>query len=236
MPFIFYVISLYTGQATLYVPEAVPSYAQQHLFNVRYGSEMVAPAALFVATLVNRASIPSLGKAGRTIGYFAFMLVIIAQSVLIVSNGIITLQDGQYGVSCEPQHQINIYLAQHYNGGKILEDIFSSGIDGVDASIDYQNFVNESSGPSWNAALQNPNKMDWIIVRPEALRRPDDPHDLIAQHIDLNGVAFLTEFTLVVQEPTGVELYHRNGLPPLPTYSVPPGLLNAHYRCGAGGS
>ncbi len=236
VPFVFYVISFYTGQATIYVPEALPAYSHQHLFNVRFGSEMVAPMALFIATLVSRLHIPRLGNVWGKLGHIAFTLVIVIQSVLIVSNGIITVQDGQYGVSCQPQHQINIYLAQHYNGGKILVDIFNSNIDGADAGIDYLAFVNESSGPEWTAALKDPLKMDWIIVRPEALRRPGDPHDQVAKYINVDSLSFLKNFSLVVQEGTGLELYHRNGLPPLPTRPIPAGALTAHTLCGNGGS
>ena len=236
-PFVFYVISLYTGQAIVYVPEAVPANAQQHLFNARFGAEMVVPVALFIAILVSRLRIPSLGRLWGSIGHVAILIVIIVQMVLVVSNGIITLQDGEHGVSCAEQHQINVYLAQHYNGGKILEDIYSSGIDGADAGVDYQNFVNESSGKLWTASLQNPAaKVDWIILRPESLRRPDDPHDLVAQSIALTSPAFLSQFSLVVQEPTGLELFHRNGLPPLPTHPIPAALPSEHSLCGASGS
>jgi cellulose synthase/poly-beta-1,6-N-acetylglucosamine synthase-like glycosyltransferase len=236
VPFVFYVVSFYNGQATVYIPEALPAYSHQHLFNVRFGSEMVAPAALFIATLVSRLRIPPLGNVWGKLAHVAFALIIIIQSLLIISNGIITIQDGQYGASCEPEHLINTYLAQHYNGGKILVDIFNSNIDGTDAGIDYLSFVNESSGPQWTAALKDPSKMDWIIVRPEALRRPGDPYDQVAQHINVDSLSFLTGFSLVVQEETGLELYHRNGLPPLPTNPVPPGALTAHTLCGNGGS
>ena len=235
VPFVFYVVSFYNGQATVYVPQALPAYSHQYLFNVRFGSEMVAPAALFIAALVSRLRIPPLGNVWGKLGHVAFVLVIITQSVLIVSTGIITVQDGQYGASCEPEHQINIYLAQHYNGGKILVDIFNSNIDGTDAGIDYLSFVNESSGAQWTAALKNPSRMDWIIIRPETLRRPGDPHDQVARYVNVDSISFLTNFSLVVQEGTGLELYHRNGLPPLPTYPIPAGALTAHTLCGNGG-
>ncbi len=233
-PFVFYVSSLYSGQASLYVPEAVPSYAHQTLFNTRFGTEMVAPVGLFISVLVARLRIPALGRAWGSLAHIAFLLLILIQSVLIVSNGIITVQDGQYGVSCAQYHRINIYLAQHYNGGKILEDIYASDIDGIDAGLDYLAFVNESSGSAWVAALQNPTKVDWIIVRPKWLSRPGDQPDLVAQAINLNSLTFLQDFALVVQEPNGLELYHRNGLPPLPTNPIPPGLPNEHKLCGSG--
>ncbi len=237
VPFAFYIISLYSGQAIIYVPEAVPAYAVQHLFNVRYGAEMVVPVALFVATLISRLRLP---KPARWLGgllRIAMISLIVTQVALLVSGGIITLQDGEHGVSCEAEHQINVYLAQHYDGGKILEDIFASGIDGADASIEMKNFVNESSGHTWTIALRNPaTYVDWIILRPASLRRPDDPYDLVAQSVDLQSPAFLRQFTLVVQEPTGLELFQRNGLPPLPTRPVPPGLRVQHSMCGAAGS
>jgi hypothetical protein len=236
-PFAFYIFSLYNGQAIIYVPEAVPAHATQHLFNVRYGAEMVVPAAVFIATLISRLRLP---KPVRWLGSLLRMImiaVIVIQMALLVSGGIITLQDGEHGVSCEAEHQIIVYLAQHYNGGKILEDIFASSIDGADAGIEMKNFINESSGIAWTTALKDPAPYtNWIILRPTTLRRPDDPYDLVSQSIDLQSPAFLRQFTLVVQEPTGLELFQRNGLSPLPTRPVPPGLIALHSRCGAAGS
>ncbi len=48
-PFCFYVLSLYTGQANLYIPQVVPANAAEKIFNVRFGAEMVAPVALLLA-------------------------------------------------------------------------------------------------------------------------------------------------------------------------------------------
>jgi len=191
--------------------------------------------AIFLAVLITHLRIPALGRIRGSLLQVAFVFIIIIQSALIISNGIITLQDGQYGVSCAEYHQINIFLAQHYNGGKILDDINSSGIDGIDTAINYRNFVSESSGQEWTTDLRDLHRVDWIIVRPQWLRRPDDQYDMVAQAINLNSAAFLSEFTLVVQEPTGLELYHRNGLAPLPNNPVPQGLLNEHVLCGSSG-
>jgi hypothetical protein len=237
VPFAFYIISLYGGQAIIYVPEAVPAYATQHLFNVRYGAEMVVPAGLFMATLLSRLRLPGPARWLGGLLRMAMIAVIVIQMALLVSGGIITLQDGEHGVSCEAEHQIIVYLAQHYSGGKILEDIYASSIDGADAGIEMKNFIDESSGKVWTTALKDPaTYANWIILRPAALRRPDDPYDLVAQSLDLQSPAFLRQFTLVVQEPTGLELFRRNGLPPLPTRPVPPGLIELHSSCGAAGS
>src|SRR5207302_9488169 len=58
-PFVFYVVSLYTGQAIIYLPSAVPAsapallHSQYGLYNTRYGVDVVAPIAFFVSTLAN---------------------------------------------------------------------------------------------------------------------------------------------------------------------------------------
>lgn len=235
-PFGFYVVSLYSGQAVLFIPEAVPAYAQQHLYNARFGAEMVAPTALFIALLISRRQLPSLRGFWREAVYIVATIVILTQIVLVASGGILSLQDGQYGLSCEPQHQINIYLAQHYAGGRILQDFYASNFDETDAGIDLKNVVSESSGALWTAALRDPARsVDWIIVRPLDSPYPESP-DLVAQNINIASPAFLKQFSFVLQEPTGLQLYHRIGAPLAPTRPIPPALVKEHSLCGAGGS
>ena len=48
VPFAFYVTSLYSGQAALFMPDLGSNHI---LFNVRYGPQMVAPIAMFIAIL-----------------------------------------------------------------------------------------------------------------------------------------------------------------------------------------
>jgi hypothetical protein len=62
---------------------------------------------------------------------------------------------------------------------------------------------------------------------------PRNQNDLVAQRINPQDPVFLSQFTLVVREPSGLSLFHRNGLPPLPTRPVPDGLLTAHSLCDA---
>ncbi len=113
-PFFFYVIALYTGQAAIFTPGAVPATMEQQIYNARYGVEVVAPAALFLATLVSNM------PAGRwhLPGQILLLGIILVQTVITACGGIIALQDGQYGVSCSRTHPIVIFLAQHYNGGR----------------------------------------------------------------------------------------------------------------------
>jgi hypothetical protein len=231
VPFAFYVLSLYTGQAIIFVPGASPEQAPQSLsfYNVRYGVEMVAPAAVFLATLASRWPI---GRR-QIILQVVLSITVIVQTALTVGGGIISLQESQYGIDCAPLHPMVVYLAQHYSGGRILEDTFSSGVNslGSDVGVDFKDIIYEGSGELWNQALNNPASMvDWVIVNPR------DPTDLVAKQIDVRSQTFLSQFTLIVQEESGLSLFQRNGLPPLPMKPVPPNLLTEHRLCGVGSS
>ena len=229
VPFAFYVVSLYTGQAALFVPGASPSFAHAAgnltNYNARYGAQMVAPAAFFLATLVAR------WPRGRIniIPQVILSVAIVAQSIMVASGGIISLQEGQYGLDCAGLHPLVVYLSQHYMGGRILEDTYIAGTYSLDADVgvDFKNVIYEGSGEFWDQALRNPAAVvDWVIANPR------DGGDLVARHINVVSQAFLSQFSLVVQEQGGLSLYRRNGLPPLPTRSVSPDLLTTHRLCG----
>jgi hypothetical protein len=231
MPFCFYVLSLYSGQANLYVSQVIAANDSNQIFNVRFGTEMVVPVALFLTMLAGQWSPRAFARRWATIGSCCLAGVIVLQTILVVHGGIITLQDGQYGGSCAFAHPINAYLAQHYAGGRILENVFSSKIDGTEAGVELKDIISESSGELWKEALNDPAAMvDWIIVRPGLTIDP------IVTHIDLQSPAFLSRFALVDQEQDGLHLYHRKGLPPLPTRPLPAGFLSGHHLCKRNGS
>ncbi|HEY7350449.1 MAG TPA: glycosyltransferase [Ktedonobacterales bacterium] len=210
-PFVFYVIVLYIGQVAIYVPGAAPAGAKGDLFNARFGSEIVAPAALFLATLTSRLPLVRL----------TLLLAILLQTSLTFQGGVITVQDGQYGVSCGTWHHINLYLVEHYNGGRVLEDIRNVE-DFADAGIDVKDVIYQDSGLFWQQALKNPASMvDWVIIQ---------PGDAVSAVINPNSLEFLEQFILVDQDK-GVLLFHRKGLPLLPARSVPSNLLTKYTLC-----
>lgn len=229
VPFPFYVVALYTGQAAIFAPVAGPPGASLPFYNVRYGAEMVAPAALFLAILASSvlAAISSVRLFIRLpLAHIVFGAAILVQTVLTFQGGIITLQDGLYGVSCEPMSQITIYLAEHYNGGKILDDIRTFE-NFSDANIDLKDVIYQASDPYWQRALEDPTSIvDWIV---------EQPGDDVSKAIDLNNPAFLALYTPVMQD-RGVILLHRKGLPPLPSRPVSPKLLTEHALCKGGSS
>ena len=231
VPFAFYVVSLYAGQAALFVPGASPSFAHAAgnltNYNARYGAQMVAPAAFFLATLAAR------WPRGRIniIPQVILCVAIVAQTIMTASGGIVSLQEGQYGLDCARLHPLVVYLSQHYSGGRILEDMYSANTYSLDADVgvDFKNVIYEGSGAFWDQALRNPAAVvDWVIANPR------DGGDLVARHINVASQVFLSQFSLVIQEQTGLSLYHRNGLPPLPTRPVSPDLLTVHHLCRGG--
>ena len=226
-PFAFYTLSLFGGQAALYVPGAVPANAPHVFYNARYGSEAVAPVALLVALLVNYGSM--LRVIWRSLGQALVVVAIVAQMILTASGGIIALQDGQFGLDCTPGHTTVAYLTQHYNGGRILEDLYTLKLDALEpeAGIDFKDVIYEGSGNLWQLALKNPAAtVDWIIAN------PGDQSDLVTQHLALDSPAFLAQFMPVAQESDGITLFHRNGLPPLPTRAITTTYLADHRLCG----
>jgi cellulose synthase/poly-beta-1,6-N-acetylglucosamine synthase-like glycosyltransferase len=226
VPFAFYILALYNGNAVIWLPGANPPGAPVYMYNVRYGAQMVAPTAFCIAILADKlGSIP--------IPYFKLvtrvllMAVILTQCVLIQLQGVISLQDGQYNYACSPHHTTLDYLAEHYNGGRILTDVYAIGFDPTDAgSINFRDVVYEGSNPYWSQALRDPaHAVEWILVDPSS------KVDLVAQHINVNSPAFLSQFALVAQQTNNIRLYHRLGGPPLPNRPAPVTLQFEHVPC-----
>lgn len=220
IPFVFYVVSLYSGQAIIWVPGAIPASAPNQFFNVRYGVETVAPIALFLAILAD--GVVRRLKVRTAVLCLILLAVIIAQSIFVGSTGIISLEDGISGRDCLPTSPIDFYLAQHYNGGRILVDTFNSNFNEAETGIDFKNIIYDGSGAYWDQGLRDPaSVVDWVIA---------EPGDLVSTHLDTKSPAFLQNFTLVVS--SGINfLYHKKGLPPLPTRTLPPGFLSEHRFC-----
>jgi cellulose synthase/poly-beta-1,6-N-acetylglucosamine synthase-like glycosyltransferase len=225
-PFAFYIFIVFAGQDTIYVPGIVPASPWYFLWNVRFGVQTVAPIALFVAILAGQWSHAERAPLWTVIRQIVLVIAIGIQTMLTVSGGIISLQDGLYGASCLPTVPITAYLAQHYAGGRILEDVNAFPINEADIGMDLKDTIYEGSGELWKKALNDPAAVaDWIIAQPRV------KNDLIARTLDLQSPKFLSQFTFVLQEGDGLSLYHRNGRPPLPTRPLPPGFLDEHHLC-----
>jgi cellulose synthase/poly-beta-1,6-N-acetylglucosamine synthase-like glycosyltransferase len=201
LPALFYTFSLYTGQIIIYIPSAITEHMDlRHFFNVRYGVVAVFPACLCVALLTKYVTFRRLFPL-RSIMFFVLIIGIMAQSVYLMRTGVITIQDGQHGLACAPYHQSYDYLARHYSGGEILESMNGAYPDATEAGLDFRDIVYQGSGIYWKTALSHPQKgIDWIVT---------SPNDLVVKNVNVQSLN--AYFSLVVSEPGGVKLYHRNG-------------------------
>ena len=221
VPFTFYVVAFYAGQDVMFVPDA--NHAPYYLFNARFGAEMAAPAAVFIATLTDWIT------TRLPVGHMLLTLVICAQLVVTSWGGVISLQDGQFGMSCYPSHPVIAYLAQHYNGGRILIDLYRTSLDLSVANVPFRNEIYEGDHPAWEQALSRPaGSADWVIV---------SKGDIVSQHISADGVAFYSVYVLVAEEHVAgapvIRLFHRRGLPPLPNRPLPSDVLTPYLACDA---
>jgi hypothetical protein len=218
MPLAFYVLALYLGQDVIYVPHAnfPPDF---RYYNARFGAEMAAPAAVFMATLAGAFSRRWIAAA-----QLALTGVIIAQSIALSWGGIISLQDGQIGSSCYVAHPIVAFLAQHYDGGRLLVNVYSTNIDLSPAGISFRDEIYEGDGNLWALALDNPARyVEWIITA---------PHDLITRAIDTQSPAFRRSYTPIAEDSaTGAILWHLNGLSPLPDRPLPTDVIEPYAAC-----
>jgi hypothetical protein len=216
-PVPFYILAFYSGQNVMYIPHAnyPPSLT---FFNARFGAEMAAPTAVFIAILF--ASV----KRWRAVTHAALLAVLLAQTALIATGGVISLQDGQVGSSCYPAHQIVAFLAQHYNGGRLLVNVYSTNIDLSPAGISFRDQIYEGDGAIWADALRAPAKyVEWIILAPD---------DLISQRIDTQSLAFRSDYELVVVDNVkGATLWRLKGLGPLPNRPLPDDAVAQYAAC-----
>ncbi|QBD81500.1 glycosyltransferase [Ktedonosporobacter rubrisoli] len=222
-PFAFYVLALYSGQAAIYVPGASPLH-KIPFYNVRYGSAMVVPAALALTTLLQ-----SLWERLRLLGLPALQMIcvlVLLQPLLVAAQGVISLQDGQYGLACQPAGAVTLYLAQHYSGGKILEDVGAVHIP--DVGMHFSNIIYDGSQQFWPTALHHPEKTAaWVILQKH------NSNDRVA-HSLLGNTVSLAAYSLVAWEPSGLQLYLRKGQPLPPLHPMSSSLLRDHRLCHNG--
>jgi cellulose synthase/poly-beta-1,6-N-acetylglucosamine synthase-like glycosyltransferase len=233
-PFAFYVAAIYTGQSGLFDSKTnfyplgiIPMSQSPHLFNSRFGSEMVAPAAIFIAMLVPNLpkKAPALRSWGGLLAKTMLMIVIIAQSAWIFHGGIITIIAQTDPPFCVKSYPINVFLSEHYDGGSILQTDFPYLLSEAQEDIHFSNVIYEGNSSLWKHALQQPeNYADWVIFL---------PGDDISHALAANDPHFTQQFRLLATGPYGLRLYHKNGLPPLPTYPLSPLLKSEQQFCTA---
>ncbi|GAC1651843.1 MAG: hypothetical protein NVS4B12_22940 [Ktedonobacteraceae bacterium] len=236
-PFFFYIVALFVGQVGLFDSKAIfyplgiiPIDESTHLFNARFGSEMVAPAAIFIATLFpsrmqSKISYKTFKDWALFLAKGVLISFIVMQSVWLALHGVITVMVGEYPPFCVNSYSINIFLAEHYNGGSILQTDYPFHLSEAEAGIHFSHIIYEGSNGIWDQALHHPDAfVNWVIFSPK---------DRVATALAEYDPEFTRQFTLVATAPYGLQLYHRNGLPPLPTFPLSSYLLSEQQFCHA---
>lgn len=239
IPFPFYVLSLFTGQAIIFAPGAYPANVFNHWFNDRYGLGIIAPAGIFIAIFLSQSWFyiqllvkrvlkdVKLSKVFSNIVPLIFIVVILFQSNLTFQGGIITLQDGMFGASCFHYSDLSTFLIRHYNGGLILDDpSYNTTVDFAEANIELRNVIYQGSGKLWSEALSDPSRVvDWVII---------NKGDIVSQYIDENSISFNSKYQLLAKDYyNGASLYYLRGMPPLPSKEISTlPYQNYYYLCG----
>lgn len=242
IPSIFYIYLVYSGQVMLFVPELMDD-PEARLFNVRYAVAILLPVSIFGGVFIHEVNdalrklsqqmprIPAL-RHYRRLAYISITLMfalIAGQKAVLASEHIVVLDEGLSGYSCHAQHDAVNYLAQHYDGGTVLLNAYTTPVFalGTTAGIDYSNVIYEGSGALWDEALAAPQEhADWILTNPL------NTYDLLQAAINFESEAFLAAYEPVVQQlDNGLTLYRHRDLAPLTTHDAPP----AYFVSGSPG-
>ena len=221
-PLLFYAISFYTGQVVILVPGV-----SNDLFNARFGTESVLPASFFVAMCLGIFASFFKRNFTKNVLYLLVGIVLVAQSFFIFENGIISLEDGQYGQSCYITRNVNIYLSQHYNGGTILEDTYLESPDESQVvGIHFRNIIYSGSNQVLSKALKNPSLyVDWVIV---GVRNADARYPML---IDVNSKVFKNSFSLVAFGQSTNLYVQKRLISKLPKNPIPDSISSTHLYC-----
>jgi Dolichyl-phosphate-mannose-protein mannosyltransferase len=202
VPFGFYVLSLFTGQAALRLDET----GGQSMFNLRYGVEMVPGLAVFAAlgvfVLAGRPKI-QLGREWRIAVIVGAIVLVTVQAVAwwpdwqavpVVREGL-----GQRAAGAG-QYAAAEWMNRHSRDGIIaIDDSVNPLLPVIDADLDRVSAP--FSGPRWKHTLRDLSRAEWLYVDTE------NPNDQIARAVrkDPN---FARDF--VLRHRTGkAEVYQR---------------------------
>ncbi|WP_199254477.1 glycosyltransferase [Mycolicibacterium mengxianglii] len=162
--FVFYIVSLYLGQASLILPRFVPPDSIYRMSNLRYGLQALLPIGVFIAYLAARRPrvlVPIL------------TVIVAAQGVYFVgTRQAMAYQDGTVGLSSQHVSKgpdsppVEGWLRQNYDGGLVLMDDYRRPVGPVESGIPMGSFIGVGNKPFWQESLRNPAQhAEWIILQ-----------------------------------------------------------------------
>lgn len=160
VPFVFNVVSLFMGQAVIFIPGLTPEHFSYHLFNVRYGVMMMPFMAIFFGYLFAR-----LHKCMKLV---LIGLLVLQTGMFYTGNApVMTLADGTRGLSANKvPANVENFVNTHYDGGLVLIDDYARTISIAKSTIPMQKVIYVGNKPYWDESLKEPQKYArWIIMQ-----------------------------------------------------------------------
>lgn len=162
--FVFYIVSLWLGQASLILPRFAADSGPYKMSNVRYGLQALLPIGLFVAYLVARRPrllAPPLAA------------VVLAQGVVsVATDRVMTYEDGTRGLSSQTVSKgpysppVEDWMRHHYDGGLVLMDDYRRPIGPVESGVPMSRFIGVGNKPFWQESLDNPGlHATWVVLQ-----------------------------------------------------------------------
>jgi hypothetical protein len=161
--FVFYIGSLYTGDAVIMLPRFTEIDGEPVIYNVRYGLMAMVPIALvlaFVARHRQRLVVP------------VILIVLLAQGgQMLAADDVMAYRDGVEGlggaVARGPESRaVEEWMKDNYDGGLVLMDDFQRPIGQVESGISMSAFIGSGTKPYWQESLEDPGvHATWLVVR-----------------------------------------------------------------------
>lgn len=151
--FPFFVFMLYTGQRPLHIEEVTGD-----LYNSRFALQMIIPTAILIGYMAKV----------RGITYVVLTMVIVGS--LMGSTKVITLDEAvvfQQDRKTIAQDREGYWIAEHYDDGRILMEVYGNEIPLFRLGPAISNIVWEGTYLLWDEALADPDKVEvkWVFMR-----------------------------------------------------------------------
>ncbi len=161
VPFIFYVVTLYSGQSVIFIPDLTPASFEWNLFNVRYGLMMIPTAAFGVAYLASKIKRVSLLN-----WLIVSILFLQGSSFFLGYEKVITWEDGVRGLSHSKNVDAEQWLKNNYDGGLLLIDDYARTVSVIRSNVPMSQVIYVGNKPYWEESLREPEKYaNWIVLQ-----------------------------------------------------------------------
>lgn len=159
-PFVFNIFTLFMGQSVIFIPSLTPVGYEWRLFNVRYGA-LAIPVIAFLFSF-------SFHQAKESATRVLIIALFLAQFGLyfVGYSRVITLDDGQIGLSHAKTPNAEIFMTKNYDDGLVLIDDYARTMSIIKSGIPMQDIIYVGNKPYWEVSLKAPETYArWIIMQ-----------------------------------------------------------------------